>query len=68
MYILSFQAALNKLHSLHKEYGKEVISEKCLQDMKETQELCDEREICISVFGKHNCGKSSLLNALLGDE
>ena len=36
--------------------------------MKKTEQILQQNEICINVFGKQNSGKSTLLNALLGDE
>lgn len=36
--------------------------------MTKTNEVLEMKDICISVFGQHNCGKSTLLNALIGEE
>ena len=41
---------------------------KVVQAIMKTMEILELKDICISVFGQHNCGKSTLLNALLGDE
>ena len=35
--------------------------------MEEAKRVLDQRDICISVFGQHNCGKSTFLNALIGE-
>ena len=55
---------LTKLHSKH---GEKVFPNKDLQAMMKTNEVLEWKEICISVFGVHNCGKSTLLNALIGE-
>ena len=38
------------------------------QIVEQTMSVLKEKDICISVFGQHNCGKSTFLNALIGEE
>ena len=58
-----------KLTALYNMYeGVVILSKKAIDAMKQTTLSLDEKEICISVFGHHNCGKSTFLNALIGDE
>ena len=38
------------------------------QLVEQTLNVLKKKDICISVFGQHNCGKSTFLNALIGDE
>ena len=38
-----------------------------LKSIEEIKRVLDQKDICISVFGQHNCGKSFFLNALIGD-
>ena len=63
---------MQKIHKvltkLHNKYGGKVVSKELLQRLDRTSDMLDQKEICISVFGQHNCGKSTLLNALIGDE
>ena len=37
-------------------------------ELHEVREQLEEKKILISIFGHHNSGKSTLLNAMLGDE
>ena len=46
----------------------ELFSERLMKSMREMMKIVDNRAIFISVFGQHNCGKSTFLNALLGEE
>ena len=43
-------------------------SDKLVASMKEMEVVIERKEIFICVFGLQNCGKSTLLNAVLGDE
>ena len=45
----------------------EFFSAKLLKSMQEMEKIIDHKAIFISVFGQHNCGKSSFLNALMGE-
>ena len=64
----SSQKASKKLTKLHSKHGETVFPDKALQALIRTNEVLDLKDICISVFGQHNCGKSTLLNALIGEE
>jgi len=37
-------------------------------ELHEVREQLEEKKILFSIFGHHNSGKSTLLNAMLGDE
>ena len=56
------------LLNLNKQHGEGIISKEIVEDLKKIKQILVQKDISISVFGKHNCGKSTLLNALLGDE
>ena len=34
-------------------------------EVQQTKQSMDQKEIMINVFGEHNCGKSTFINALL---
>ena len=55
------------LTKLHDKYGETVVSRKLMDAIDDAYQMVGRKEICISVFGQHNCGKSTLLNSLLGD-
>ena len=59
------QSALLNLNIQH---GGRIISGEVLEDLKKIKQILVQKDISISVFGRHNCGKSTFLNALLGDE
>lgn len=59
------QSALLNLNIQH---GEGIISGEVLEDLKKIKQILVQKDISISVFGRHNCGKSTFLNALLGDE
>ena len=56
------------LESLRSKYGECVVTESMWQFVEQTMDVLKEKDICISVFGQHNCGKSTFLNALIGEE
>ena len=56
------------LNNLQERFGEEIVPNGTAQDLKKIKQILEQKDISISVFGKHNCGKSTLLNALLGDE
>ena len=64
--------SLQKVHSalkdLQEQFGEEIVPSRIAQDLKKIKQILEQKDISISVFGKHNCGKSTLLNVLLGDE
>lgn len=59
-----WQAADEKLSKLKEKYKDLQLSDE--QAMSITHEQFVQRSIVISLFGAHNSGKSTLLNALLG--
>ena len=63
-----FQRAAKLLMKLHTKHGQHVIPKDVITDLTKTNENLEQKDICISVFGQHNCGKSTLLNALIGEE
>ena len=66
--IFSLQRVHSALTDLQMQFGEEIVPKDTAQDLKKIKEILKQKDICISVFGKQNCGKSTLLNALLGDE
>ena len=50
--------------------NKSLFDEHCLslRSIQRIEKVAERKEIDISVFGQHNCGKSTLANALLGEE
>ena len=57
------QALLEYLKTLNKEFC--FVSD---EELLQTQQQLEERKILISMFGRFNSGKSTLLNAILGHE
>lgn len=55
---------MQKLQRSH----REIVPGEMWRSMEETMRTVDQKDICISVFGQHNCGKSTFLNALIGEE
>lgn len=49
-------------------WDKPLLDEHALKSIKRTERIAERQEIDISVFGQHNCGKSTLINALMGEE
>lgn len=39
-----------------------------LDSLRRMERIAERKEVDISVFGQQNCGKSTLTNALVGDE
>ena len=62
------QATSELLTDLSSKYGKYLVCEQVLKDVLKADEMLEMKEICISVFGQHNCGKSTLINAFIGEE
>lgn len=65
---LDFQSLCKAIHHrlnlIVDYYGDGVISK---SDLSDTYQLFLQKEVLISVFGLHNCGKSTLINALIGE-
>ena len=59
---------LEKLHSHKYNKGGTIMPESLWQVVQQTNQVLEKKDICISVFGQHNCGKSTFLNALIGEE
>ena len=62
------QRATKLLTKLHSKHGEHVVPNKVTKALTKTNEIFEQKDICISVFGQHNCGKSTLLNAFIGEE
>ena len=56
------------MQSLHSKYGECIVSETQLQIIEQTLIVLKDKDVCISIFGQHNCGKSTFSNALIGEE
>lgn len=48
-------------------YGEFIIPNKLWEEVDHTRMILDQKEVNISVFGEHNCGKSTFINALIGN-
>lgn len=53
---------------IRSEHGDSIVSAVLWENVMQTNHILEEQEICISVLGMHNCGKSTFLNAIIGDE
>ena len=64
-----YRNCTGEFENLHKVHGELIISTKLWKDVKQIKaNLVQERkDISIGVFGQHNCGKSTLINAMIGD-
>ena len=62
------QVIYDMVKQIRREHGVYVLSERLWKTVTQTKCILEEQEICISVLGLHNCGKSTFLNALIGDE
>ena len=60
---LKIQIIHRRLFFICKYYKKDTISQ---AELMETHSQLLNKEVSISVFGRHNTGKSTLLNALAG--
>ena len=60
------QEVLLLMMEISKRTGIELFSEKELLDS--TSKQLDERAVTISMFGRYNSGKSTMINAILGNE
>lgn len=60
------QLLYEKIGKLKSTYGEVLIPKDLWQEVQQIKKLMDEKEIMVNVFGEHNCGKSTFLNALLG--
>ena len=61
------QLLCEKIVQLESKYGEVLVPVELLRDLQQTELSMDEKEIMVNVFGEQNCGKSTFLNALLGD-
>ena len=62
------QSAYEYLKQLYNDYGLKIVKESTWKSAKDAKHLMESRRISISVLGLHNSGKSTVTNALLGDE
>ena len=62
------QLAYEHLKKLCDEYGESVVPPSMWKTAESTKQVMESKCICISVLGQHNSGKSTIINALLGDE
>ena len=61
------QEVLKKIKRLKSEQGTvSLISQRLLNDLEQTEKILNQKDVRISVFGQHNCGKSTFINALIG--
>ena len=61
------QECFKFLQKLHSKYNEEIVSISIWKSIQETKQVLDQKDIYISVFGQHNCGKSTFLNAIIGE-
>ena len=62
------QMLCEKIMQLESKYGEVLVPGDLLRDLRQTKLSMDEKTIMVNVFGQQNCGKSTFLNALLGNE
>ena len=60
------QVICDLVKTIHTKHEK-CVSKELKQMVKRTKRIVKGNEVCISVLGLHNTGKSTILNALLGD-
>jgi ribosome biogenesis GTPase A len=62
------QALYNKFKHLYEDYGELIIPTSLWEHANQIKAklLQERKDINISVFGQHNCGKSTFINALMG--
>ena len=65
-YFVYIQEICDTVENIRDKHEK-CVSEQVWQTMKQTKHILEGNEVCISVLGLHNTGKSTFLNALLGD-
>lgn len=56
-----------RLMKLHSDLHDTLLSDDMFEFLCVASQLLNEKSISIGVFGEVNCGKSTLLNAFLGD-
>ena len=64
--IMHMQLLYKKIKKLKSTYGEVLIPNDLWKEVQQIKKSMDENEIMVNVFGQHNCGKSTFLNALLG--
>ena len=50
------------------QYGESVIDNSMLKTAENAKAVMDSKRLSISVVGQQNCGKSTIINAMIGDE
>ena len=55
------------MRQLRIKYGELLIPNKLWEEVEHTKITLDQKDVNISVLGQHNCGKSTFINALIGD-
>ena len=64
--MLYSQKIFTEIEVLYSFYGNNLIPESLWSEIREFERVLQEKDILIGVLGQHNCGKSTLLNALIG--
>lgn len=62
------QTVYDTLEQLHRKYGEHIVPTSLWEDVQRTKKMIMGKDISISVLGKQNSGKSTFLNALIGEE
>lgn len=68
LWFIPMQESYKCLNILRTRCGDSVIPFSLWKHIEDAKKMIDNKCTCISVLGQHNCGKSTFINALLGDE
>ena len=63
-----FQASYEEVKKLCDQYGESVVDNSMLKTAENAKAVMDSKRLSISVVGQQNCGKSTIINAMIGDE
>lgn len=62
------QIVYDTLKQLHLTYGEHIVPTYLWKHVQETKKVLTRQDISISVVGEINRGKSTIVNALIGEE
>lgn len=56
------------MKELREQHGESVVDESMLKTAENAKAVMDSKRLSISVVGQQNSGKSTVINAIIGDE